>query len=95
MPEWENDCPVALDVSWKSVNEHIQDIVTYMPQLRLAPQFHSKDIKFLLEAVIKHFLRHSEYPFQENDLELEAYISKELRKATVPSNKELHLVLQH
>ena len=61
----------------------------------MAQEFHSEDIQLLLEAVTKHFLWHSEYPFQENDLELRAYISKALRKPTVPINKKPHWVLQN
>ena len=75
---------------WKSVKEDVQDIVTYTQQLGMAQEFHSEDIKLLLEAVTKHFLWHSEYPFQENDLELRAYISKALKKPTVSINKEPH-----
>ena len=48
----------------------------------------------LLEAVSKHFLWHSEYPFQENDIALRAYISKALKKLLVPIYKEQYWVLQ-
>ena len=61
----------------------------------MAQEFHSEDIKLLLEAVTKYFLWHSEYRFQQNNLELRAHISKKLRKPTVPINKELHWVLQN
>ena len=80
---------------WKSVKEDIQDIGTYTQQLGMAQEFHSEDIKLLLEAVTKYFLSHSEYPLQQQDLELRAYISKALRKPTVPINKELHWVLHN
>ena len=56
----------------------------------MAQEFHSEHIKLLLEAVTNDFLWHSEYPFQEKDLELSAYISKALRKPMVPINTELH-----
>ena len=49
----------------------------------------------LLEAVTKHFSWQSQYSFQENDLELRAYISQALQKPTGPINKELHWVLQN
>ena len=94
MTEWEYDCPAAPDVFWKTMKENIQDIVTYTQQLGMAQEFHSVDVKLLLEAVIKDFLWYSEYPFQENDLELRAEISKGLKKPTVPINKEPHWVLQ-
>ena len=61
----------------------------------MAQEFHSEDIKLLLEAVTKHFLWSQEYLLQENDLELRAYISKVLEKSTVPINKEPHWVLQN
>ena len=61
----------------------------------MAQEFHSEDIKLLLEVARKHFLWHSEYLFQENNLELMAYISKALRKPMVPINKEQHRVLQN
>ena len=70
--EWAYDCPAAPEVFWKSIKEDIQDIVTYTQQLYMAQEFHSEDIKLLLEAVTKHFLCQSEYPFQENHLELKA-----------------------
>ena len=60
--EWEYDCPTAPDEFWNLVKEDIQDIVTYTQQLGIAQDFHSEDIKFLLEAVIKYFLWYSEYP---------------------------------
>ena len=66
LTEWEYDYPAALDVFWKLVKEDIQDIVTYTEQLGMAQEFHSEDIKLLLEAVTKHFLWHPEYPFLEN-----------------------------
>ena len=94
LTEWEYDCPAALDVFWKSIKDDIQNIMTYTQQLGMAQEFHSEDIKLLLEAVTKHCLWHSEYPFQENDLELRAYISKALRKPMVPINKKLYWVLQ-
>ena len=56
LTEWEQDCPVAPDVFWKSVKEDIQDIVTYVQQLGMAQEFHTENIKLLLEAVTKHFL---------------------------------------
>ena len=93
LTEWEYDCPAALDVFWNSVKEDTQEIVTYTQQLGMAQDFHSKDIKLLLEAVTKHFLWHSKYTFQENDLELRAYISKALRKPMFPINKEPYWVL--
>ena len=49
----------------------------------------------LLEAVTKHVLVHSEYPFRENNLELRAYINKGLKKQLVTIHKELHWVLQN
>ena len=61
----------------------------------MAQEFHSADIRLLLEALTKHFLWHAEYPFHEKDLELGAYISKALRKPTVAINKEPHWVLQN
>ena len=61
----------------------------------MAQEFHSEDIKLVLEAVTKHFLWHSKYTSQENDLELKAYISKALRKPTAPINKKPHWVLQN
>ena len=90
LTKWKYDCPAASDVFVKSVKEDIQDIVTYTQQLGMAQEFHSQDVKLLLEALIKHFLWHLEYPFQEKDLELRAYISKVLRKPTLPINQELH-----
>ena len=80
---------------WKSVKEDIQDIMTFTQQLSVAQQFHSEDIKLLLEVVTKYFLCHSEYPFQENDLALRAYISKVLRKRIILINKELHCIFQN
>ena len=80
---------------WKSVKEDIEDIVIYTQQLGMAQEFHSEDIKLLLEAVTTHFLWHSEYPFQEKDLELRSYISKALMKPTDPIDKEPHWVLQN
>ena len=56
LTEWEYNCPAALEVFWKPVKEDIQDIVTYMQQLCMAQQFHSEDIKLLLEAVTEHVL---------------------------------------
>ena len=64
--------------------------MTYTQQLGMAQEFHSEDIKLLLEAVTKHVLWHSEYAFQEKDLELRAYISKALRKPAVFINMEPH-----
>ena len=93
--EWEYDCPVAPDVFWKSVKEDIQDIVTYTQQLGMSQEFHVDDIKLRLEAVTKHFIWHSEYAFQEKDLQLRAYISKALRKPMLPIYKEAHWVLQN
>ena len=61
----------------------------------MAQAFYLQDIKLVLEAVIKHFLCHSEYTFQEIDLELRTYISKVLRQPTVPISKEPHWVLQN
>ena len=61
----------------------------------MAQKFHSKHIKLQLETVTKHFLRESEYAFQENNLELKAYISNALRKLMVSSNTEPHCVLQN
>ena len=90
LSEWEYDCPAAPAVFWKYVKEVIQDIVTYTPQLGMAQEFHSKNIKLLLAAVTKHFLLHSEYTFQKSDLELRTYISKALKILTVPINKEPH-----
>ena len=90
LTECEYDCPAAVDVFWKSVKEDIQDIITYTQQLGMAQEFHIEDIKLLLEALTKHFLWHSEYPFQERDLELRIYIRKALRKPTVPIKKEAH-----
>ena len=95
LTEWEYDCPAALDMFWKSVKEDIQDIVMYTEQLGMAQEFHSEDIKLLLEAVTKYFLWHSEYPFQDHNLELKAYISKALKKPMVPINKEPYWVLQN
>ena len=54
--EWEYDCLAVLDLFWKSVKKDIQDMVTYTQQLRMAQEFHSEDIKLILEEVIKHFL---------------------------------------
>ena len=48
----------------------------------------------LLAAAKKHFPWHSEYIFQENNLESMACISKALKKPMLPINKEPHLVLQ-
>ena len=56
LTEWECDCHAAPDVFWKSVKEDIQDIVTYTQQLSMAQDFHSEDIKLLLEGVTKYFL---------------------------------------
>ena len=95
LTEWKYDYPAALDVFWKSVKEEIQDIVPYTQHLGMAQEFHSADIRLLLEAVIKHFLWHSEYRLPENDLELRAYINKPFMKPTVPINKEPHWVLQN
>ena len=61
LTEWEYVCPAAPNVFRKSVKDNIQDIVTYTQQLSMAQEFHSEDIKLLLEAVTKHFLRHSEF----------------------------------
>ena len=55
LTEWEYECAAALDVFWKSVKQDIQVIVTYRQQLGMAQEFHSEDIKLLLEAVTKHF----------------------------------------
>ena len=95
LTQWEYNCPATPDLFWKSVKENIQDIVTYSQQLGMAQDFYYVDIKWLLEAVTKHFLWHSEYPFQENDLELRAYISKGLKKLTFPIYKKPHWVLQN
>ena len=56
LTEWKYDSPAALNVFWKSVKENIQDIIKYTQQCGTALEFHYKDIKLLLEAVIKHFL---------------------------------------
>ena len=61
----------------------------------MAQEFQSEDINLLLEGVTMHFLWHSEYAFQDNDLELWACMSKALKKPMVRINKELHLVLQN
>ena len=95
LTEGEYDCPVALDVFGKSVKDDIQDIRTYTQQLGMAQEFHPEDIKLLWEVVKKYFLWHLEYPFQENDLELKAYISEALKKPIVPINKKPHWVLQN
>ena len=93
--EWEYDCAVAPDVFWKSGKEAMQDIVTYTQQLGMAQEFHSEDIKLVLEAVTKYFLLYSEYLFQENDLELKAYMSKALRKPMLSIKNESDWVLQN
>ena len=95
LTEWQYDCPAAPHVFWKSVKQDIKDIMTYMQQLGMAQEFHSQNVKLLLEAVTKHFSWQSEYPFLENDLELRACISKALKKPTVPINKQPYWVLQN
>ena len=95
LTEWEYDYTASLDAFWTSVEEDIQDILTYTQQLSMAQEFHSVDIKLLLETVTKHLLWHSEYPSQDNDFELRAYISKGFKKPTVPINKELHWELKN
>ena len=59
----------------------------------MVPEFHSEDNKLLLEVVTKHVSWHSEKSFEENALELRAYISKVLRKPKVSINTEPHWVL--
>ena len=66
-----------------------------MQQLGIAQEFHSKNIKLLLEAVTKQFLWHSGYLFYQNNLELIVYMSKVLRKPMVLINKEPHWALQN
>ena len=61
----------------------------------MAQEFHSEDIKLLLGGVTKYFSWHLEYPFQENDLDVRAYLSKALKKPTVSIKKELQSVLQN
>ena len=78
----------------KSVKEYIQDIVTYTQQLGMAQEFHLESIMLPLEGVTKHFLWHSEYQFQENELKLSTYINKAFKKPTVSISKEPHWVLQ-
>ena len=73
----------------------MQDIITYMQQLGVAQEFYSKDIKLLLTGVTEHFLWHSEYPFQESDLDLQSYISKVFKKALYAIHKELYWVFQN
>ena len=80
---------------WKSVTKDIQDMMTCAQQLGMAQEFYFENIKLLLEVVIKHFLYDSKYAFQENDLELRAYISKALKTLIVPINKEPYWVLQN
>ena len=80
---------------WKSVTEDMQNVVTCTEQLGMAQEFQCEDVKLLLAVVTKHFLWHSEYPVQKNNLELRAYIIKALRKPMVLINKELHWVLQN
>jgi hypothetical protein len=95
LTEWKFDCPPAPELFWKSVKDNLENIVLYTQQLGMAQEYHPEDIKLLLEAVTKHFLWGEEYPFQESDLELKAYISKSLKKPQVPINKEPHWVLQN
>ena len=45
--EWEYVCPAARNVSWKSVKEYIENIVTFIQQLSMAQELHSEDIKLL------------------------------------------------
>ena len=61
----------------------------------MSQEFYSQDIKLVLEAITKHFLQHSEYLFQEFDLEARAYIRKALKKPTVLINREPYWVLQN
>ena len=61
LTEREYDYPAALDVFCKSVNEDISVIMTYTQQLSMTQEFHSMDIKLLLEPVTKHLLWHSKY----------------------------------
>ena len=56
LTEWEDDCPTAPDVSWKSVKDDIQDIVMYTLQWGIAQEFHSEHIKLLPEVRRNHFL---------------------------------------
>ena len=95
LTEWEYTCPVAPDVFWKLVKQHIQDNVTYTQQLGMAQEFHCEYIKLLLEVVIKYFSWHSQYPCLENVLELSASINRALKKTTVPINKEPYWVLKN
>ena len=95
LTEWEYDCLAALDVFWKLVKEDIQDIITYTQQLGMAQEFNSAHIKLLFEPTTKHFLWHSDYPLQKNDLELRLCISKALKKPMVPINTEQYWVLQN
>ena len=80
---------------WKSIQEDIQHVGTCTQQLSVAWQFHSKDMKSPFEAVSKQFLWHSKYPFQQNDLEFRACISRALKKPPVQINKEPHWGLQN
>lgn len=61
----------------------------------MAKEFHFEDMKFLLEALTKYFLLHSEYSLQENDWELRACINKSLKKLWLAINKEPNYVHQN
>ena len=56
LTELEYNCPTGPDVFWNPVKKHMQNIMTHTQQLGMAQEFHSEDIKLLLEAATKDFL---------------------------------------
>ena len=90
LTEWEYKSPAGLDMFWKSIQEDIPDIVIYTPYLDMSQEFYSDDIKLAWEAVTKHFWWHSEYPVQDNNLEMQACIREALMTLSVHINQEPH-----
>lgn len=56
LTEWDYHCPVAPEVFWRSVKEHIWDVVQYTQKLSCEQEFNTDNIKLILSAIEMHVL---------------------------------------